>query len=121
MRIPGVKISNSQHIRELEQLLQTYTPRLLVINIGGNDLDQVDFKASDIELIVLRYVHILNLFAQLYSVKIAVCQLMFRDNTRFVDVSDYNRYFVEANKRLKQELQGNANVIYWNLKTLHRT
>ena len=119
--IPGGKISNSQHIRKLEQLLQTYTPRLLVINIGGNDLDQVDFKASDIELIVLRYVHILNLFAQLYSVKIAVCQLMFRDNTRFVDVSDYNRYFVEANKRLKQELQGNANVIYWNLKTLHRT
>ena len=116
--IPGGKISNSQHIQELEQLLQTYTPRLLVINIGGNDLDQVDFKASDIELIVLRYVHILNLIAQLYSVKIAVCQLMFRDNTRFVDVSDYNRYFVEANKRLKQELQGNANVIYWNLKGL---
>jgi lysophospholipase L1-like esterase len=72
--IPGGKISNSQHIRKLEQLLQTYTPRLLVINIGGNDLDQVDFKASDIELIVLRYVHILNLFAQLYSVKIAPIQ-----------------------------------------------
>ena len=116
--IPGGKISYSQHIRELEQLIQTYTPRFLAINIGGNDLDQVDFKASDIELIVLRYVHILNLFAQLYSVKIAVCQLMFRDNIRFVDVSDYNRYVIEANKRLKQELQGNANVIYWNLKGL---
>jgi hypothetical protein len=35
-----------------------------------------------------------------------------------VDVSDYNRYVIEANKRLKQELQGNANVIYWNLKGL---
>jgi hypothetical protein len=43
---------------------------------------------------------------------------MFRDNIRFVDVSDYNRYVIEANKRLKQELQGNANVIYWNLKGL---
>lgn len=116
--IPGGNISNLQHIGELEQLLQTYTPRFLAIHIGGNDLDQVDFKASDIELIVLRCVHIMNLFAQLYSVKIAVCQLMFRDNIRFVDVSDYNRYVIEANKRLKQELQGNANVIYWNLKGL---
>ena len=116
--IAGGKISYSQHIRELKQLMQTYTPRFLAINIGGNDLDQVDFKASDIELIVLRYVHILNLFAQLYSVKNAVCQLMFRDNIRFVDVSDYNKYVIEANKRLKQELQGNANVIYWNLKGL---
>jgi lysophospholipase L1-like esterase len=44
--IPGGKISNSQHIQELEQLLQTYTPRLLVINIGGNDLDQVERNIS---------------------------------------------------------------------------
>jgi len=61
-------------------------------------LDQKNNTWKDVEEIILRWINILHLFSRRYSVKIAACQLLFRERTRHIDPILYNSFVLETNK-----------------------
>ena len=73
---------------------------------------------EDVEEIILRWINILHLFSRRYSVKIAVCQLLFRERTRHIGPILYNNFVLKTNRLLKAELAKLDNITYWNLKGL---
>ena len=116
--ISGGSINNPQDILEFEHLIQTHNPRFVVVRLGGNDLDQKNNTWEDVEEIILRWINILHLFSRRYSVKIAACQLLFRERTRHIDPVLYNNFVLKTNRLLKAELAKLDNIAYWNLKGL---
>ena len=95
--ISGGRINSPQDILEFEHLIQTHNPRFVVVNLEGNDLDQKNNTWEDVEEIILRWISILLLFSRRYSVKIAACQLLFKERTRHIDPVLYNNFVLKTN------------------------
>lgn len=118
--ISGGKVTNDAHICELEDAIIREQPHYMVAQFGSNDLDCDDLSINDIEVIILRWINLLFLYSDRYSLKIAVCQLLFRRNTRYTTPEKYNSSVIYANTFLKNQLQLSLNkhVIYWKFRGL---
>ena len=124
--ILGGRILRSDHVKSFETEVGRTKPSRIIIQIGGNDLDSVDIKCDsdnvDIDHIVLvltKIVALARLFITRFHVEhVAVCQFLFRDKTRHINVKLYNSMVVEANRMLKDMLKFDQQIHYWNLKGL---
>ena len=121
--ISGGRILRSDHAQSFETEVGRRRPSRVIIQIGGNDLDSKDLKGDlDIDHIVLvisKIVALARHFINRYHVNhVIVCQFLFREITRHVQVETYNLMVVEANKMLKEMLKSDQQIHYWNLKGL---
>lgn len=126
--ISGGKILRSDHVQSYEAEVGRIRPSRIIMQIGGNDLDSKDVKGvsgvpdlDHIVLVVSKIVAIARLFITRYHVNnVIVCQFLFRETTRHVEVDTYNLMVLEANKLLKEMLRSDGQVHYWNLKGLKK-
>lgn len=124
--ISGGRVLRSDHVQSFETVVGSVRPSRIVMQIGGNDLDSKDVSGDtsglDIDHIVLilsKIAALARLFITRYHVNhVVICQFLFRETTRHVEVEKYNSMVLEANRMLKDMLQSEQGVHYWKLKGL---
>ena len=78
-----------------------------------------DCIQDHIQLILSKLVALASLFVSRYNVNhVVVSQLLFRETTRHIPVTIYNKMVVTANKTLKEMIKSTPRVHYWKLKRL---
>lgn len=126
--ISGGRILRSDHVRSFEAEVERVRPCRIIMQIDGNDLDSKDVKGDSripdldhIVLVVSKIAALARLFITRYHVNnVIVCQFLFRETTRHVEVDTYNTMVLEANRLLKEMLKSDTQVHYWNLKGLKK-
>lgn len=121
--ISGGRFLRSDHVKYFGTAANHTRPSRVIIQIGGNDLDSVDAKCDletfDIDHIVLTLTKVMalaRLFITRFNVEhVVVCQFLFREKTRHINVKLYNSMVIETNNMLKDMLRSEQQIHYWNL------
>ena len=95
--ISGGRIYKSDHVKSFEFAVGRTRPSRVILQIGGNDSDsdvKCDSETIDIDHIVLiltKIVALARLFITRFNAEhVVVCQLLFREKTRHINVKLYN-------------------------------
>lgn len=91
-------------------------PKHLICQIGDNDLDCANKSEEEILCSMLSYVNFLH-YAYNFE-RIVLMQLLFRQKTRNIAVSEYNSRVIYLNKRLKEAASELPWLRYWKHKGL---
>lgn len=126
--ISGGRILRSDHVQSYETEVRRIRPSRIIMQIGGNDLDSKEVKGESgvpdldhVVLVISKIAALARLFISRYHVNnVIVCQFLFRETTRHVEVDRYNLMVLEANRLLKEMLKSDRQVHYWNLKGLKK-
>ena len=115
--ISGGRITQSSHVRMLQDAIQRHRPDILFVQIGGNDLDQPGVDSA--QAIAFKLLSLGMMWKTRYHIKsVVIGQFMFRTRTRTVTPEQYNELVLEANKLLKAESDGNRDITVWSHKGL---
>lgn len=121
--ISGGNITNSRDVKKLNSFINTVgaSPKCLIIQIGGNDMDSLDITPQEV---IFKLIAMAQVWKVRYNFKqVFVCQLLPREVTRVVQPSQYNENVREANKLLKAELSRapNSAITYWKIKGVKKS
>jgi len=120
--ISGGHITTSEHTNALMTSVNFHQPEHVLLHIGGNDLDKVNIKSSDVEEIILKLVTFAHTIIGRYNVQsVTICQLLNREKTRHVLPEAYNELVKQANKLLKKELSTIPHIYYWKISGVKYT
>ena len=110
--VSGGRVTSSSHCRKFLDAIASHHISLLIVHLGGNDLD----SNEDVETIILRLVSFLTMCANKYNVNVSVLQFMPRQKTRILPVKVYNCKVINANCFLKQTLCSSPRIFYCKIK-----
>ena len=111
--ISGGTVSNSCHLRLIQEAVKQYRPLFVIVQLGGNDLDN---REDIVDLVIHKLVAFLTQLRQQFDLrKITVIRLLPRENTRHVNKEDYNKRVIQANTLLKC-LCHESGLSYWRLR-----
>ncbi|MES9882805.1 MAG: SGNH/GDSL hydrolase family protein [Sedimenticola sp.] len=115
--ISGAKIESDSHCKSFDRVVREHRPKGLVVQIGGNDLDQEGVDDDTAEAVVLRVICITSLLQRRYDIKkVMVAQFLTRQSTRHCRADAYNQAVHHANVFLKAQLLEDPALFYWKLK-----
>lgn len=119
--ISGGRIFDDGHVEHFKQKVISFAPDFIIMQIGGNDLDNCTTN-QDMEVLIHRLLAVVSMLGQVAagSVRgIFINQLLFRTHTRHTPVQIYNDRVIVANRTLKAELSswsGSIPMVYWKVK-----
>lgn len=114
--VSGGRIDNKGHIDVILRAIRTVRPNVVIVQIGGNDLDICN-DHEDVERMVLHLVTLCTLFLREISVQhVYVNQFLPRSSPRHTEAHTYNARVIMANQFLKRELEDQVALQYWKMK-----
>ncbi|XP_033730890.1 uncharacterized protein LOC117336654 [Pecten maximus] len=106
------------YARWISNIIQDVKPSVVLLQIGGNDLDRFDFDTVK-DTIVTDLISIAEwLLAGFRVQQVGFMQLFYRQSTRSMPVHIYNEHVDFVNNALKQRCVGSTDYFYWRHKGL---
>lgn len=106
---------SARHLAMFERCIRESACTHIVVQLGGNDLDNLDITAEEVAYRLIAWVSTMKARYHLNSATIG--QFLFRHRTRNLPVDEYNRLVVEVNKLIRES----DSVVYWKHKGLKRS
>lgn len=101
---------------EFSQRLTSLCPKLVLLQIGGNDLDQLSCNVEDLANELFTLIQWLN--RRFGVAQIVVMQVLYRTSTRSVDVESFNSSVYSFNRVIKERCSEYLYCYYWRHKGL---
>ena len=110
--ISGGKVLKSEHKNIVEAAVRDQTPDILVLHIGGNDLDDCDSNEKLCQEIALKLTMLAEVFIKRYNIgTVCIGEIIPKQTTRNLDVQQYNVLKRTLNKLLRDEIAKRSGII----------